>query len=367
MDHRLLLDRPVTRSEVFASLRVMESEIAGVRARQVRELRRLMRGWGAEPSPSELAAEMDVSVNTAKRLLEAAWRTPERSEAMSKFSSGGWSFDRAAAMAALVGVGADDDTLAEAEGRDIAGVERLRGLQKRITKRSEHEAHAQRRLRTWASLDESVGFVHAELTGYDWATVTTALDKRADLFPSKDTTADQRRADALVAIAQDWLDGVASGPGRSSGPVVTVVVAADTAAQTNAEAGVSVTAGPRVGPETLERIMCEGSVEVVVEPGTGVPLAVGPTSRVIPPKVRRAVLARDGGCVIAGCTSSYRLQVHHVTPRSRGGTHDMENLVTLCWYHHHVSIHGQGWSIDPDSPARNRRLIPPPSGSPPNT
>jgi 5-methylcytosine-specific restriction endonuclease McrA len=87
-------------------------------------------------------------------------------------------------------------------------------------------------------------------------------------------------------------------------------------------------------------------------------LAVGPTTRVIPPKVRRFVLARDGGCVIDGCTSTYRLEVHHIVPRSEDGTHDPDNLVTVCWWHHHVAIHGQGQRIDPTSPPKRRRLIP---------
>ncbi len=34
-----------------------------------------------------------------------------------------------------------------------------------------------------------------------------------------------------------------------------------------------------------------------------------------------------------------------------------ENLVTVCWYHHHVAIHMLGMTIDPDSPLHRRRLI----------
>ena len=78
----------------------------------------------------------------------------------------------------------------------------------------------------------------------------------------------------------------------------------------------------------------------------------------MPPKVRRMVLSRDGACTIDGCPSRYRLEVHHIVPRGRGGTHDGENLATVCWWHHHVAIHGRGNRIDPDSPIARRRLIP---------
>ena len=68
--------------------------------------------------------------------------------------------------------------------------------------------------------------------------------------------------------------------------------------------------------------------------------------------------------MVEGCTSTYRLQVHHVIPASEGGPTDPENLVTLCWHHHHTVIHGRGFSIDPHSPPGRARLAPP-ANSPP--
>ncbi len=51
----------------------------------------------------------------------------------------------------------------------------------------------------------------------------------------------------------------------------------------------------------------------------------------IPPAVRRAVLARDRHrCQAPGCRSTHFLEVHHLTPRSKGGSHRPENLRTLC-------------------------------------
>jgi hypothetical protein len=355
-----MLDTVLTsRADLLSEIRGHERDVAAARSRQVRVLRELMRR-GQEPGADELAALIDASTRTARDLLEAARRTPELSTSMERLSSGDWSFDRAAAVALLVGAGADDTTVAAAAHRDIAGVHRLRALQRRITRRTELEAHEQRSVRCWPSLDSSVGFLHAELTGADWQVVTVALDSRGDQLPrDRAATAEQRRADALVALAHDWLDGRHSTTEDSrSTAVVTVLVDPELASATNCEAGVTIPAGPRVGPSTLDEIMCGGAVEVVVSADFGVPLAVGPTTRVVPPKVRRFVLARDGGCVVEGCASRYRLEVHHVVPRSEGGTHDAENLVTLCWYHHHVSVHGRGMRIDPQSPPARRRLLP---------
>ncbi len=47
----------------------------------------------------------------------------------------------------------------------------------------------------------------------------------------------------------------------------------------------------------------------------------------IPAPVRRRVLAA-GKCVL--CGSSYRMEVDHIIPWSKGGTHDEANLQVLC-------------------------------------
>ena len=51
----------------------------------------------------------------------------------------------------------------------------------------------------------------------------------------------------------------------------------------------------------------------------------------IPPRTRREVLARDRHrCRRKGCNHTRFLDIHHIIPRSTGGTNDPENLITLC-------------------------------------
>ena len=55
----------------------------------------------------------------------------------------------------------------------------------------------------------------------------------------------------------------------------------------------------------------------------------------IPPAIRRQVMRRDRQrCAVIGCANHLFLDVHHVDPRSEGGSHDPERLVTLCGSHH---------------------------------
>ena len=118
----------------------------------------------------------------------------------------------------------------------------------------------------------------------------------------------------------------------------------------------AVLGGARVGPDTVDLIGCVSPTERITTDGLNI--AYHGTTTSIRPSLRRAVLARDDGCTIDGCTSAYRLEVHHITPVSQGGTHTADNLATLCWFHHHVAVHRRGMRIDPQSPPRRRRLLP---------
>jgi hypothetical protein len=62
----------------------------------------------------------------------------------------------------------------------------------------------------------------------------------------------------------------------------------------------------------------------------------------IPRALRRAVLRRDERrCRVAGCRNATFLDLHHILPRSEGGSHSADNLVTLCSAHHRALHRGE--------------------------
>ena len=55
-------------------------------------------------------------------------------------------------------------------------------------------------------------------------------------------------------------------------------------------------------------------------------------------KMRDLVRARDyHSCIICGAPAQ---EIHHIEPRSNGGTNDLDNLCCVCWYCHHAVVHG---------------------------
>lgn len=347
-----------------------ELTIGRLRARQAETLAALDRAQIARIDAARnlqdwVAARLDVAHTTAKALVEAAKQLPEHPASQHRLASGEVTFDRALATARLAVAGAPEQLVADSDGFDVAGVRRLAARQRRVTVAEERESFRERFLTIQPTLDDGSWRMWGRLPAADGALIAQALIERGDQLRSDSGRAvpssrAQRHADALVALAQDSLDGKGgrNGHAGAGSAVVSIFVDAATAAATSGEAGGEVACGPRVGPAVLEEMLCSGSMQVIAIDRL-TPLAASATSRAIPPAVRRAVLHRDGGCVIEGCSSRYRLQPHHEIPYALGGTHDPDNLVTLCWYHHHVAIHGCGYRLDPASPPQRRRLLPP--------
>ncbi|RNE56362.1 HNH endonuclease signature motif containing protein, partial [Cryobacterium tepidiphilum] len=60
---------------------------------------------------------------------------------------------------------------------------------------------------------------------------------------------------------------------------------------------------------------------------------------------RRAIMLRDGGCIIPGCDiPAAWTEIHHVWPDRDGGPTHTNNGVCLCWFHHRT-IETSGWEI----------------------
>jgi len=77
------------------------------------------------------------------------------------------------------------------------------------------------------------------------------------------------------------------------------------------------------------------------------PLDLGTPTDVIPPHLRRAVIARDRHCRFPGCDMPPAgCQVHHIKHRRDGGLTKLPNLLLLCSFHHLILVHRWGWTID---------------------
>ena len=362
----------LTMDAIEQRLRDGEATIARVRAAQMILIREADRRQapladGCRSMVEWVTGRLDVAPETAKALVTTARKLESLPTVEHAAGDGAVSFDRITAVARIA-AGADDDSiLDELSIYDVAGIRRLVANRHRMTREMEREAFDRRYLVTQPNLDESSWRLYGQLPGMAGRVLVEALDRKADQLPNDTVEArSTRHADALWAMSMDSLAGTDGATVETATPLLTVFIDAHDATPTNGEAGVVIEAGPRVGPPTVEAILCDGVIEVTGRTGDGTPMNMGRRSRSIPARLRRFILHRDGGvCTAEGCVSRYRLQPHHIVSWADGGVTDAENLTTLCWFHHHVAIHQQGLRIDPDSPTLRRRLIRTPKGPDP--
>jgi hypothetical protein len=76
------------------------------------------------------------------------------------------------------------------------------------------------------------------------------------------------------------------------------------------------------------------------------PLDIGAATETIPAHLRRAATTRHPHCAFPGCDQpASACDIHHLTPRSRGGPTSLPNLLPLCTFHHLTAIHRWGWNL----------------------
>jgi Domain of unknown function (DUF222)/HNH endonuclease len=169
----------------------------------------------------------------------------------------------------------------------------------------------------------------------------------------------ERRADALVELADMVLDRgwlPASGGVR---PHISITATIETLLRL---AGAPAADADHVGPlsaEALRRLCCDSWISRVLLGERGVPLDVGREHRLVPPGLRRAVVARDRCCTFPGCDRPASWCIaHHIIHWVDGGPTSLENLALLCQRHHTLIHHGD-WAVRL-GPDQLPEFIPPP-------
>ena len=155
---------------------------------------------------------------------------------------------------------------------------------------------------------------------------TAALERQAKKILEKERGMRLDDDGFLAALFRQVIDGAAPTERTRAPYQVAVTVCEQCKRGWQDGAGAVV----EMSPPSIERALCDaqhiGSLE-----GNDTPRA----TQTIPPATRRKVLRRDHDkCRVPWCRSSRNLDLHHLVPRARGGTHEVDGIVTLCEAHH---------------------------------
>jgi len=273
--------------------------------------RRLFTDLGYSSIYQYAAEELGFSTTRAgdfKRLAEKLEALPR---VAAKVESGELGYTKAREIVKVADPATEDDWLAVAakqSRRELeATVKHAKKLvtQKRKTNPAQTELVAREVATTPpASSPVRIGFdmTPIQLARYE------ALMARIDV--------QDNQAEWLLEMMEAYLAGGENAPRGASGPHYQIHVhECPTCAKT------TVLDGKELTKAEAEAIHCDAKVH-----------RRGRRSKsTIPPRIRREVLARDRHCCRRkGCNHNRFLEIHHIVPRSRGGTHDPSNLVTLC-------------------------------------
>jgi hypothetical protein len=233
---------------------------------------------------------------------------------------------------------ADEETDAEwarrAPNVTPADLARLARTQAKPTVAEAQARHAARSVRMWWESDGGMLQIRGQLPDVLGAKFEATITKLVEAMrPAKGQAWerwDRRAADALGVMcdAVEVAERVES-PMPAPKPLFSVEVP---------EHGPATVAGIALADAVVEALRASASIEPVLVDDDGVPTVIGRRTTGLSPKLARAVLLRDGHCRCGSCDLRYGLQVHHLQPRSWGGSDDLSNLAAVASVHHPMLI-----------------------------
>jgi hypothetical protein len=161
----------------------------------------------------------------------------------------------------------------------------------------------------------------------------------------------RQQADALVQLA-DHAQASGNLPFlRTVKPHVAVTIGIDDFTDPHPGPGAATTGfGARISAARARWLACDGNISRIVIGPEGQPLDLGRSRRSFPPHLRRALDARDKGCVFTGCSApTHWCDAHHVLEWVLDdGPTSVDNGALLCELHHTKVHHGFRIERDPD-------------------
>jgi hypothetical protein len=354
--------------------------------------------WGCRSCAEWVSWRCGIAPVAAREHVRVAHRLESLPRIREAFAEGRLSYSKVRALCRLEDVEREDDLLSLARHATAAQLERLVRAYRGVVA-VEAAAGGDRAFERWVSWhheDDGSLVLTARLPAEEGAVVVAALDaardrlwasgatpgaRRADPAQAVDEggsgdsaesfgeaadrdsaessveavpsdsagsspSAGERRADALLLVADSFLAGGADGRPRTGGDRYQVVVHVD-AESLRRPAGrgerCEIDGGAPIAGETARRLACDASIVPLIEQA-GEPLSVGRKTRSIPPALRRALAARDGGCRFPGCGARRFVDAHHIEHWAHGGATELSNLVQLC-RHHHRLLHEGGYTV----------------------
>jgi hypothetical protein len=194
--------------------------------------------------------------------------------------------------------------------------------------------------------DDGVVIINGILDKVGGAALRTALEPLAKRAGKDDDRVRERRmADALVDVSMHALDSGLIPQQASQRTHMQVTTTLETLMGLSGAPAAELEFSLPISSKAVERLACDCSVTRILLDSDSMVIDVGRAKRVISGPQRKALNARDRGCVWAGCDRPASwTSGHHLVHWTRGGGGDLPNLALLC-YRHHWMVHEGNWQM----------------------
>jgi len=335
--------------------------------------------WGLTSCAHWLNWRCGIGMNAAREKVRVAHALKQLPLISASFATGELSFSKVRAVTRIADPENEKELLDLARHATAAQVEKLVRAYRSVERREERERakaqHAARELNYYHDDDGSL-VIHARLPVEEGAVVLQALNAAMDARDSEqnDVESDditavtsessdhfsdrfaQRRADALTTMAETTLRHGPTALSAAERYQVVVHVTAETLTG-DGDGRCELENGQGLALDTVRRITCDSSLFRITEDETGNPLDIGRKTRAIPPALRRALQARDGGCRFPGCSHRRFVDAHHIRHWADGGDTSIDNLALLC-RHHHRLVHEGDFGVERTADGHIRFSLP---------
>jgi hypothetical protein len=274
------------------------------------------------------------SARTVREKVETARRLESLPAIAAAAHAGALSAEQLDEVVKFADEGSDAEWAQRARNVTPADLARLAREQSKPTVEEGQARHAARFLRTWWDHDGGMLHVRGELPDVLGAKFEATIKKLTErIRPPKGVAWqrwDCRAADALglMCEAVDVAERIDT-PMAAAKPLFAVDVP---------PTGPATVAGIPLPDAMVEQLRASASIEPLLLDDSGFPTMVGKRGSSLSAKLTRAVLLRDGHCRCGDCDLRYGLQVHHLRPRTWGGSDEISNLAAVASVHHPLLI-----------------------------
>ncbi len=291
---------------------------------------------------SWLQFDLGLEAKTARSWVRIAQALVDLPVIREAFRAGAVSFDEVRVLCRYATAENEVDLLAftrDTPVEDLGAVIREELAIETRRRAAQHQA-------SWLSMgwgeDDSFLWLRGEIRGVDGLQVESALRRLASQAPLDPMSGVYRDPDigngeALVQMASE------SAADDGDHDRATLVVHFNSADMTSGRTS-GLVGGRLVDRDELLRLACDSRLQPAIDDPAGFTVGVGRTSRQIAPWLRRLLEGRDGGCRFPSCGRTRWTHGHHIIHWADLGPTNLDNLITLCGFHHRL-VHREHWRI----------------------